>query len=152
MHGLNNWFTKYKQVISIKKLNLRYLKNRRETFASNNSINVSDASQSFDQRPVIVFQKSLSEDNSTQSYQNDNSGHRFTEHAPTGILSKPCTTSNLCTASTWLGKRVRQQQKLKQQQVINLFVTKNFKIKLKHFFRTNHIMNINLLIYHIQKI
>lgn len=56
----------------------------------------------FAERPVIVYQKSIFDDLSTANNRESSiSGNGL------GILAKPTST-----ATTWLGKRVRQQKKV----------------------------------------
>uniref|UniRef100_A0A915EK03 Rho GTPase-activating protein syd-1 n=1 Tax=Ditylenchus dipsaci TaxID=166011 RepID=A0A915EK03_9BILA len=76
-------------------LRITYLKNRRDM------INLGPSSRSSACRPVVVFQKS--EDQLSQ--------HRDSVVSTSGILAKPTST-----ASTWLGKRVRQQQQRQDSQ------------------------------------
>lgn len=78
-------------------LRTSFLKNQREQFSSKQQQRLIAERSAIEQRPVVVFQKSVESD------------RRDSESS--GILSKPAST-----ATSWLGKRVRQQQKQKKQQ------------------------------------
>ncbi|KAF7632548.1 hypothetical protein Mgra_00008063 [Meloidogyne graminicola] len=74
-----------------------YFSEQREQFSSKQQQRLIAERSAIEQRPVVVFQKSVESD------------RRDSESS--GILSKPAST-----ATSWLGKRVRQQQKQKKQQ------------------------------------
>lgn len=83
----------FKNLIDLMLSVFRFLKNHRDFMDHQPS--------SSTERPVIIFQKEKDAENRRSSF----------SQPKQGILSKPVST-----ASTWLGKRVRQQQKHDQHE------------------------------------